>query len=241
MHRTRVPPLFLWLFSLPPLWPPPLPVLLLPPPLIPALPCCLPPPRSRQWSDLEPGSQRPSRAAHYRGWEASRQAIEAALAEHAPIDGLLGFSQGATAAALFLAGAHPAEGEAADGAAERQQQMEQQQQQQQQQQQPASEQQQERLGGAAATLRFGVVIAGFLPRDVAYAAALRTGRPTLPALHVVGQADVLVPEERSTALWECWQEPEAVRVFRHPGAHMVRLTGGRGRTFCQHSPRGRSC
>ena len=216
-------------------------MLLLPPPLIPALPCCLPPPRSRQWSDLEPGSQRPSRAAHYRGWEASRQAIEAALAEHAPIDGLLGFSQGATAAALFLAGAHPAEGEAADGAAERQQQMEQQQQQQQQQQQPASEQQQERLGGAAATLRFGVVIAGFLPRDVAYAAALRTGRPTLPALHVVGQADVLVPEERSTALWECWQEPEAVRVFRHPGAHMVRLTGGRGRTFCQHSPRGRSC
>lgn len=55
-----------------------------------------------QWEDLEPGT-RPSRAARYTGWESSQAALEAALEEHGPVDGLLGFSQGATAAALFLA------------------------------------------------------------------------------------------------------------------------------------------
>lgn len=55
-----------------------------------------------EWEDLEPGT-RSSCAARYTGWAASQAALEAALAAHAPVDGLLGFSQGATAAALFLA------------------------------------------------------------------------------------------------------------------------------------------
>lgn len=55
-----------------------------------------------QWTDLEPGT-RPSRAASYKGWDASQNAIQQALEENWPVDGLLGFSQGATAAALFLA------------------------------------------------------------------------------------------------------------------------------------------
>ncbi|GAB4817493.1 hypothetical protein N2152v2_004539 [Parachlorella kessleri] len=55
-----------------------------------------------RWTDVEPGT-RPSRAAHYAGWEASQAAISEALQNHYPVDGLLGFSQGATAAALFLA------------------------------------------------------------------------------------------------------------------------------------------
>ena len=55
-----------------------------------------------QWEDLEPGT-RPSRATLYTGWEDSQQAIQQALDENWPIDGLLGFSQGATATALYLA------------------------------------------------------------------------------------------------------------------------------------------
>lgn len=45
--------------------------------------------RRWRWQDLEPGT-RPSRAAHYTGWEASQAAIEEALQQHHPIDGLLG-------------------------------------------------------------------------------------------------------------------------------------------------------
>lgn len=131
---------------------------------------------------------RPSRAAHYSGWGASRAAIRAALDEHAPVDGLLGFSQGATAAALYLADTQP---------------------------RGASKQRHDQL-------RFAVVVAGFLPRDAAYAAALRQGRPSLPSLHVHGAADALVPEDRSLALWECFV-PGSARRFTHPGAHMVRL------------------
>lgn len=141
----------------------------------------------RRWTDLEPGT-RPSRAAHYSGWDASQAAIQAALEAHAPIDGLLGFSQGATAAALYLA--HTAAG--GEQAQRRQHQ-----------------------------LRFSVHIAGFLPRDASYAAALRQGRPTLPSLHVLGAADALVPEERTQALYDCW-ERGTVQTFTHPGAHMVR-------------------
>lgn len=64
-----------------------------------------------QWTDTEPGT-RPSRAAHYSGWEASQAAIEDAVNEHAP-DLLLGFSQGATAAAMWMA--HAAQAAAASG------------------------------------------------------------------------------------------------------------------------------
>ena len=41
------------------------------------------------WQDTEPG-MRPSRAARYSGWEASQAAIDEALRQHAPVDGLLG-------------------------------------------------------------------------------------------------------------------------------------------------------
>jgi predicted esterase len=61
-----------------------------------------------QWTDLEPGT-RPSRAASYTGWSASQDAIHAALEQNWPVDGLMGFSQGATATALFLA--HASRGE----------------------------------------------------------------------------------------------------------------------------------
>ena len=174
---------------------------------------------------MEPGT-RPSRAAHYTGWAASQAAISAALREHAPIDGLLGFSQGATAAALFLAHAQLPGELAAEPAAQQQQQ---QQQQQQRQQGQAADGDCTAAAAAAAEaavaaerrLRFAVLIAGFLPRDAGYADALRRGRPVLPSLHVWGAADALVPEERSRSLMDCFQ-PGSAEVYQHPGAHMVR-------------------
>ncbi|CAD7700868.1 unnamed protein product [Ostreobium quekettii] len=54
------------------------------------------------WTDTA-STARPSKSAHYTGWEPSAVAIQLGLQEHWPVDGLLGFSQGATAIALFLA------------------------------------------------------------------------------------------------------------------------------------------
>ncbi|PRW45017.1 Glucose-induced degradation 4 [Chlorella sorokiniana] len=186
-----------------------------------------------QWSDLEPGT-RPSRAAHYSGWPASQAAIRAALEEHAPIDGLLGFSQGATATALFLAHARLPEqqdGQEAPQAAEQQDAQEVQQPAEQQQAgSPGQPQQQQQQQGAQQrspedSLRFAVIIAGFLPRDATYADALHRGRPCVPSLHVFGAADALVPEERSAGLWGCFA-PGSVETYQHPGAHMVPTCSG---------------
>mmetsp|Transcript_6014 Transcript_6014/g.15745 ORF Transcript_6014/g.15745 Transcript_6014/m.15745 type:complete len:250 (+) Transcript_6014:139-888(+) len=57
----------------------------------------------RSWWAWE-GGERPSQSATYKGWEPSLEAITAAMAAEAPVDGLMGFSQGATAAALYLSG-----------------------------------------------------------------------------------------------------------------------------------------
>lgn len=46
---------------------------------------------------------RPSQAQRYHGWDLTTAVLDQALREHAPVHGLLGFSQGATAAALYMA------------------------------------------------------------------------------------------------------------------------------------------
>lgn len=54
-----------------------------------------------QWTDIEPGI-RPSKAAQYTGLDTSLDTINKAIEQHKPIHALLGFSQGATMAALYL-------------------------------------------------------------------------------------------------------------------------------------------
>lgn len=54
------------------------------------------------WDDGAGAAGRPSLVASYRGLDASLTLLKAALAEHAPIDGILGFSQGGAMAALLL-------------------------------------------------------------------------------------------------------------------------------------------
>ena len=56
-----------------------------------------------RWQNVDGGSDRPSGAAHYTGWEVSQRAIDQVLEREGPIDGMLGFSQGATAASLYIA------------------------------------------------------------------------------------------------------------------------------------------
>lgn len=54
-----------------------------------------------KWSDQQPG-KRPSQSAEYHDFDTTYAHMAAALKEHAP-DGVFGFSQGATAAALLMA------------------------------------------------------------------------------------------------------------------------------------------
>jgi pimeloyl-ACP methyl ester carboxylesterase len=142
-----------------------------------------------QWTDLEPGT-RPSRAASYTGWAASQDAIHQAIEQNWPVDGLLGFSQGATATALFLAHASREE-------------------------------------NSRNIPPWAVLIGGFMPRDVSYAAVLKE-RPSpiqQRSLHVTGEKDALVPTERSRELWECFDERYR-SVYSHGGAHMVPTCSG---------------
>lgn len=50
-----------------------------------------------RWKDTD----RPSSSTQYVGWDVSQDVITRAIQQHGPIDVLLGFSQGATAAALY--------------------------------------------------------------------------------------------------------------------------------------------
>jgi len=56
--------------------------------------------RRWQWTDDAAGA-RPATATRYKGWDRAESAIAHALAVHAPVHGILGFSQGACAAALY--------------------------------------------------------------------------------------------------------------------------------------------
>lgn len=54
-------------------------------------------------TSTDEGWTRPALSAAYEGWDASAAAIAATCAAHGPFDGILGFSQGATAAVAALA------------------------------------------------------------------------------------------------------------------------------------------
>lgn len=146
------------------------------------------------WEDEPPGT-RPSRAARYIGWEESHAVIKAAILEHAPIDGLLGFSQGSTAAALFGA--------------------------------------EQRYDQQRNSLRFLILISGFLPRDPDRAEVLINQRPIgLPTMHVVGKQDALVTQDRSYDLWECFEGDRRV-VYGHEGGHGVPTCSGKFKAAMQ--------
>jgi pimeloyl-ACP methyl ester carboxylesterase len=58
--------------------------------------------------------------------------------------------------------------------------------------------------------------AGFLPRDPKYAGLLEAARVAVPSLFICGDADTLVPPERTLALMATF-DPATAALLRHPG------------------------
>ena len=112
----------------------------------------------------------------YSGWETSQIAISQALQQHGPVDGLLGFSQGATAAALYLAHVEAA----AEG---------------------SEEEKGSDLPRFAVLIGGFMPLDGVHASVLRNAAPLQ-----LKSFHVTGKKDELVSLGRSTELWHCFRE-----------------------------------
>ncbi|KIY94360.1 hypothetical protein MNEG_13602 [Monoraphidium neglectum] len=144
-----------------------------------------------KWADMAPG-KRPSQSTAYIDFDQTYLHMVDGLRAHAP-DGVLGFSQGATAVALLLA--------------------------------QLKRRQDRGLDLDVPAPRFAVLVAGFLPRDPTYSELLAAERVTTPSLFVVGEADALVPPERTLALMDTF-DPQSTSLLRHAGAHMVPTCSG---------------
>lgn len=170
---------------------------------------CPSPLEPRSWWRV-PAGRRPSMAPRLEGWEAARSAVERALREHAPIDGILGFSQGAAVAALYLAEEQAKGRRLSDEA--------------------VLEVPQELPGDGPPPLpKFAVIVAGFVPSAVSaqetFAAPPPPGHAVaIPTLHVMGESDDVIPLARSEALRERCEGGEALV---HPGGHMVPTASGK--------------
>ncbi len=145
------------------------------------------------WTDTtEDGSlqPRPSKALHYKGVEATLELLKAELEKHQP-DGILGFSQGATATVLLLAAL-----------------------QQEFQAQGTGDE------DAVALPKFAIVVSGFYPRDEVVAESIKAARPTVPALFVAGETDALVAMDRTRELMDCCEDG-VTSMLVHGGGHFV--------------------
>lgn len=161
----------------------------------------------------------------YVGLDVSFASVDAFVAEHGPFDGVLGFSQGATMTGM-LAAMGRAEGKG-----------------------PFKASASSSSGATSAT--FALMISGMLARteraQALYTSAEEEGSPGTPSLHIIGEADTVLPpalSERAAAL-SFWGSNRAdiptdpvvdtgvdvaaadpVVVVRHERGHVVpRLTG----------------
>ena len=111
--------------------------------------------------------------------------MRAALERHRPVFALLGFSQGATAAALYASRCT--------------------------------------TDPSLPAPQCVIAVSGFMPRDATLSAELRARGVAMPALHVLGAADGIIPRERSEELAACCG---AARVHVHPGGHFMPTCSG---------------
>ncbi|KYO26368.1 ovarian cancer-associated 2 protein [Alligator mississippiensis] len=72
-------------------------------------------------------------------------------------------------------------------------------------------------GHARFAPRFALLVAGFRSRAPAHA-RFYAEPLAVPSLHVVGQADAVIPPARSAELAACFVAPV---VLEHPGGHFV--------------------
>ena len=181
----------------------------------------------RSWWNFTRGEEPP----RYRGWEEARAAVLAEARRGGPFDAVLGFSQGASAAALLCAEGDNAElwaprlaggGGGVSGAAE------------------------EEVGATAAAAaasggagivaavchlpRAAMLFSGFVPRDAAFGAPLLLAPLPVPSLHVMGTSDEIIAVARSRELARCFEAPAELL---HEGGHLVPSFAGVRHAFKQ--------
>eukprot|EP01023_Acetabularia_acetabulum_P007435 TRINITY_DN1321_c0_g1_i7.p6 TRINITY_DN1321_c0_g1~~TRINITY_DN1321_c0_g1_i7.p6 ORF type:complete len:118 (-),score=11.88 TRINITY_DN1321_c0_g1_i7:474-827(-) len=81
------------------------------------------------------------------------------------------------------------------------------------------------LKQVAPDLRFVVMIAGFQPRDDRFEQMVKRVNINIPSLHVFGESDDLVVNERSLELSNCFEQ-NLKQTFVHSGGHMVPTCSG---------------
>jgi len=134
----------------------------------------------------------------YYGLEGSLELFKEVLSKN-KFDGVLGFSQGATMAAIVAAILERPEsypGFVVDG-------------------QPIHPK-----------LEFFIPVSGFLPLPTSFESILSKTTPklTTPSLHIIGDNDIIVTPERSQTLVDAC-DPASTRIERHEGGHFVPSTG----------------
>jgi pimeloyl-ACP methyl ester carboxylesterase len=132
----------------------------------------------------------------YRGLPDGMQRVAEAIREAGGVDGVVGFSQGGSMAAMVAAAMEPGREVPAEAAS-------------------WALPLREANGGEA--LKFAVVYSGFVARDE-HLQWLYQGNITTPTLHFIGGLDTVVEESRSVALVERCVDPKQVV---HPGGHYV--------------------
>ena len=154
----------------------------------------------------------------YMGIERGMARLAETIRDEGPFDGVIGFSQGSAAAAMvasLLEGGRPEAFAAARGKDEVGLEY------------PISFWKEGNSGEGReriqAPLKFAVCYSGFCAPGPVHA-GFYTPRIGTPTLHVIGQLDTVVEEERSRALVEACVEEER-RVLVHPGGHF--LPGGK--------------
>jgi len=151
---------------------------------------------------------RPALSTSYVGVDETLQLLHRKVREDGPFDGILGFSQGASAGALLCSGRWPEGleelGEDTSPLGEDTL--------------PLGEDTSPLGEDTSPRFKFAVLIGGFLPRDPKYAALIQAGSPGFPSLHVMGTADQMVPPARGQELMAHFKNAE---LFEHPGRHGI--------------------
>jgi predicted esterase len=124
------------------------------------------------------------------------------LQEHGPVDGVMGFSQGAALAAMVTSLLDPGRADAFSKAAD------------------GMSYPQSFAELAHPPLKFGVCFSGLLNKHQKYAAFYEPQIQT-PVLHVLGSMDTIVEESESLALAERCVDGSAGMIIRHAGTHTV--------------------
>ncbi|KAI9497755.1 serine hydrolase FSH [Zychaea mexicana] len=139
----------------------------------------------------QPVSNHPSTPdGYYQGFKESIEYLKGVLIEQGPFDGVLGFSQGACLAAML------------------------------------SELLENRLlvpdlipqDFAHPAFRFAIIAAGFKPMSQEATSSLFQTKIQTPSLHLIGEADTVIPPERMMDLADAFVNPA---VFKHAGGHLV--------------------